>query len=90
MTIPRLVGLLMAMTLVGVAVVALRVDQAVHTRRIQVHQNQLIELRQQLWELEVAVATLRSPTVIRERAEGFGSPAGTGGGSGVQISSGRR
>ena len=75
MTIPRMVGVLLALTLVGLGVVALRVEQGRHQRLIQVlHQDQA-ELQQKIWNQELEIARLRSPRKIRERAEALGVDA---------------
>lgn len=76
MTIPRMVGLLMALTAIGLAVVSLRTDQSRRMRHIQELQNQHKELRQQIWMQEMELARLRSPQMIRERAARFGLEAG--------------
>ncbi len=77
MTIPRMVGLLMALTAIGLAVVSLRTDQSRRMRHIQDLQNQHKELRQQIWMQEMELARLRSPQMIRERAARFGLEAGS-------------
>ncbi len=76
MTIPRTVGLLIGLTGIGIAVVAMRAEQAQHLRRIQEFQFRQTELRQQIWSQEMELARLRSPQMIRERAERFGLDAG--------------
>lgn len=77
MTIPRMVGLLVALTLVGVAVVALRVEQARHMREIQKLQFRQTELRRHIWTQENELARLRSPQMIRERAARLGVSTAT-------------
>jgi len=74
MTIPRMVVLLSALALVGLAVVALRVEQSIITRRIQVLQFHQSELKQKMWTQEMELAELSTPEKIRERAEQFGVP----------------
>ncbi|HSW45301.1 MAG TPA: hypothetical protein VLM89_07000 [Phycisphaerae bacterium] len=76
MTIPRMVGLLAALTVVGLGVVIIRVDQAAISHRIQDLQFRQVELGRQLWTQEIELARLRSPEVIRDRAERFGLPIG--------------
>jgi len=78
MTIPRMVGLLIALTVIGIAVVVIRVDQATTSRRIQEYQFRQTDLRRQLWTQELELARLRSPRMIRERAERFGLAVGFG------------
>ncbi len=72
MTIPRMVGLLLALTVVGLGVVVIRVDEAAISQRIQELQFRQTELRRQLWTQEMELARLRSPDMIRDRAERFG------------------
>lgn len=74
MTVPRMVALLIALAGVGLAVVALRVEQSIITRRIQVLQFRQGELRQRIWSQEIELARLRSLKEIRERAPDFGVP----------------
>jgi len=76
MTIPRMVGLSVAMALIGIAVVAVRLEQARHLRQIQMLQFRQAELRQKIWSQEMELARLRSPQMIRERAARFGMEAG--------------
>ena len=72
MTIPRMVGLLLALTVVGLGVVLIRVDEAAISQRVQELQFRQTELRRQLWTQEMELARLRSPSMIRDRAERFG------------------
>ena len=73
MTVPRMVGLLIGLTVIGVAVVAMRVEQSRHRREIQQLQFRQTELCQRIWQQEnVDLPRLRSPQMIRERAERFG------------------
>ena len=72
MTIPRMVGLLVGLTAIGVAVVALRLEHARHMRQIQLLQIQQTDLRQKIWSQDMELARLRSPQMIRERAVRFG------------------
>jgi hypothetical protein len=67
-----MVGLLIGLTAIGVAVVALRLEHARHMRQIQVLQIQQTELRQKIWSEDMELARLRSPQMIRERAVRFG------------------
>ena len=78
MTIPRMVGLLIVLTVIGIAVVAMRVQQAQSLYRIQALQFRQTELRQQIWSQEMELARLRSPQMIRERAGHLGLVAGPG------------
>jgi beta-lactamase regulating signal transducer with metallopeptidase domain len=72
MTITRMIAVLSVMTLIGIAVVSLRVSQARYTRQIQQLRFREVELRQRLWEQEMELARLRSPRMIRERAVRLG------------------
>ena len=68
MTVPRMVGLLIALTSIGIGVVALRVDQGRHIRRIQELQFEQSKLQRELWRQDIELAQVRSPDRIRERA----------------------
>ena len=72
MTISRMVGLLVTLAAIGIGVVAIRVDQARTTRRIQDLQFQQTDLQRKIWQQEMDLARLRSPQMIRERIERFG------------------
>lgn len=72
MTMPRMVGVLSALAIIGIAVVILRADQAKHARQIQKLHFQQQQLHQRIWEQEMEMARLRSPRMIRERAERLG------------------
>jgi len=72
MTIPRMVGVLIALAVIGIAVVVIRLDQAATSRRIQELQFRQTDLRRRIWTQELELARLRSPRMIRERAERFG------------------
>jgi len=76
MTIPRMVGLLVALAVVGLGVVVIRVDQAAISQRIQDLQFRQTELHRKLWTQEMELARLRSPFMIRDRAERFGLQVG--------------
>ena len=76
MTIRRMLGLLITLAVVGIAAVAIRVEEARHTRNIQELQFKQIELRRQIWQQEMELARLRSPKMIRERAARFGFQIG--------------
>ncbi len=75
MTMPRMVGLLLGLAMVGVAVVALRLEQAQHMREIQQLQVQQTEARQKILSQNIELARLRSPQMVRERAARFGVEA---------------
>lgn len=77
MTIPRMVGVLLALTMVGIAVVVLRVDQLETSRRIQELQFRHVELQRQIWAQDLELARLLSPQQIRERAVRFGLVPGS-------------
>jgi len=74
MTVPRMVALLAVLALVGLAVVAMRVEQSIITRRIQLLQFHQSELNRKIWTQEIELARLRSLKEIRERAPEFGVP----------------
>ena len=76
MTIPRMVGLLLGLATIGVAVVALRLEQGQHLRAIQKIQVDQSETRQRIWTQHMKLARLRSPQVVRERAAHFNVEAG--------------
>lgn len=76
MTIPRMIGLLIALTLLGIAVVVVRVDQRLVLSRIQEQQFLQTDLRREIWGQEMELARLRSPGVIRERAASLGVESG--------------
>jgi len=88
MTIPRVVGLLIVLVVIGIAAVAMRVEQARHARRIQELQFRQTELRQQIWGQEMELARLRAPGMIRQRAGRLGLNAG--GGPAQEVSPDRR
>jgi len=69
MTIPRMLVLLVCLAGIGVAVVAIRVEESRVLRRIQELQFEEAEARQEIGRQEMTMATLRAPTHIRERAE---------------------
>jgi hypothetical protein len=75
MTMPRMVGLLLGLAILGVAVVALRLEQAQELREIQRLQFEQVEARQKIWTLNMELARLRSPQMVRERAARFGVEA---------------
>ena len=68
MTIPRMVGLLVGLAVLGVAVVAMRVDQARMGWKIQEMQFQKMRMDREAWSQEIELARLRSPDAVRERA----------------------
>ncbi|HOB75416.1 MAG TPA: FtsL-like putative cell division protein [Phycisphaerae bacterium] len=72
MTTSRMVGVLVALALVGIAVVAIRVDQSRATQRIQKLQFEHTDLKREIWTQEVEIARLRSPQAIREQASRLG------------------
>lgn len=88
MTIPRMVGLLVSLAAIGIAVVVVRVDQMLVMRRIQQLQFRQTDLRREIWTQEMELARLRSPRMIRERAERIG--LATGRPSGEKIAGARR
>lgn len=69
MTIPRVLLLLIGLSGVGVAVVAIRVEESRTLRRIQELQFAETAARQEIRAQEMTLWTLRAPPNIRERAE---------------------
>ncbi|GMV98598.1 MAG: hypothetical protein HRF43_00070 [Phycisphaerae bacterium] len=72
MTTSRMVGVLLGLALVGVAVVAIRVDQARVWTRVEKLQFQETDLKREIARQEMEMARLRSPAAIREQAERLG------------------
>ena len=72
MTMPRMLVLALIMSLAGIAVIALRVEQSRHLRRIQELQFQESQLKQRIWHQEIELARLQSPQMIRDRADRLG------------------
>jgi hypothetical protein len=68
MTIPRMLVLLAGLSAIGIAVVAIRVEEGRVLRRIQEYQSEETEARQEIRAQEMKLWTLRSPPTIRERA----------------------
>lgn len=69
MTIPRMLLLLAGLSGVGIAVVAIRVEESRTLRRIQELQFAETAARQEIRAQEAKLWTLRAPPNIRERAE---------------------
>lgn len=76
MTIPRMLVLTLILSLTGIAVIALRVEQSRHLRVVQELQFRGSELRQQIWHQEMELARLQSPQMIRDRAGRLGLTIG--------------
>ncbi len=72
MTIPRMLVLLVGLSAIGIAVVAIRVEEGRVLRRIQEYQREETEARQEIRAQEMKLWTLRSPPTIRERAAQLG------------------
>jgi hypothetical protein len=68
MTIPRMLVLLIGLSVIGVAVVAVRVEESRVLRRIQELQFEEIEARREIRTQEMKLWALRSPPMIRERS----------------------
>lgn len=77
MTIPRMVGLLLGLAVIGIAVVTLRMDHARHLRQVQVLQLEQSRLRREIWAQDMKLAELRSPQMIRERTARFREASGS-------------
>jgi hypothetical protein len=71
MTVPRIIALLVYLTVLGIIVVATRAEQARHRRNIEELEFRHTALREQLWGQEMELARLRSPQTIRARFEQF-------------------
>lgn len=72
MTIPRMIGLLIGLTMVGLAVVSARVERARHDRRFQELQIEKDRITERITRYEMELARLKSPDMIRERATELG------------------
>lgn len=72
MTVPRGLLVLGLMLLVGVAIVAIRMESAKSAYRVQRLHQQKVVLEQTLWAQEIDLARLRSPDEIRRRAKELG------------------
>jgi hypothetical protein len=72
MTTARMVGVLLGLAMVGVAVVAIRVDQSRVSSRVQNLQFKQTELAREIGRQEMQMAQLRSPQAIRGQAERLG------------------
>ena len=72
MTIPRMIGLLIGLTMIGLAVVSARVERARHDRRLQELQDEQAKVTEQVNRQEIELARLKSPGMIRERAAELG------------------
>ncbi|HOA74156.1 MAG TPA: hypothetical protein PL151_16275 [Phycisphaerae bacterium] len=68
MTIPRMLVLLVGLAAIGIAVVAIRVEEARVLRRIQELQFEEAEAQRQIRAQEMTLWTLRAPPSIRERS----------------------
>ena len=69
MTIPRMLLLLVGLSGVGVAVVAVRVEESRVLRRIQELQFEEAAARQEIRAQDMTLWSLRAPPSIRERSE---------------------
>jgi hypothetical protein len=69
MTIPRMLILLLGLSAIGSAVVAIRVEESRVLRRIQQLQNDEAKARQEIRAQEMKLWSLRAPPNIRERSE---------------------
>ena len=72
MTVPRALLVLMLMTMVGVAIVAIRGESAKTANRVQRLHHRQVSLEQTLWSQEMELARLRGPEEIRRRANELG------------------
>jgi hypothetical protein len=72
MTIPRMIGLLIGLTMIGLAVVSARVERARHDRRFQELQIEKDRITERITQYEMDLARLKSPDMIRERATELG------------------
>ncbi len=69
MTIPRMLMLLVGLSGIGIAVVAIRVEESRVLRRIQELQFDEAEARQEIRAQEMTLWSLRAPPSIRERSD---------------------
>ena len=76
MTIPRMVVLLILLAIVGIAAVAIRVEQTRSSWRIQQMQFEQARLEREICTQRMELARLRSPGMVRERAARLGLPNG--------------
>lgn len=72
MTIPRMIGLLIGLTMIGLAVVSARVERTRHERRRQELLAEHTRIVERISQQEMELARLRSPGAIRERAAELG------------------
>ncbi|MGQ9649113.1 MAG: hypothetical protein ACUVXJ_03300 [Phycisphaerae bacterium] len=72
MTIPRMIGLLIGLTMIGLAVVSARVERARHDRRLQELQIEQARVIERISQQEMDLARLKSPEMIRQRAAELG------------------
>lgn len=72
MTIPRMIGLLIGLTMIGLAVVSARVERARHDRRLQELQIEQARVNERISQQEMDLARLKSPEMIRQRAAELG------------------
>jgi len=72
MTIPRMIGLLIGLTMIGLAVVSARVERARHDRRLQELQIEQVTISERISQQEMELARLKSPEMIRHRAAELG------------------
>lgn len=68
MTIPRMLGLLTGLAAIGIAMVAIRVEELRASRRIQMLQVDEDEARRTIQGQEMKLWQLRSPPVVGERS----------------------
>ncbi len=68
MTIPRMLVLLLGLSSIGIAVVAVRVEESRVLRRIEELQFQEIEARREIRAQEMKLWALKSLPTIRERS----------------------
>ncbi len=69
MNLGRLTGLLVAFSILAVALVHLRAEQTRMTANMLNAQVRLVHLRRDLWTLQIRLARAKSPTRIRDRIE---------------------
>ncbi len=72
MTIPRMIGLLVGLTMIGLAVVSARVERARHERRRQELLLEQTRITERISQQEMILARLKSPEAIRQRATDLG------------------
>jgi len=80
MTIPRMLLLLVSLSTIGIAAVAIRVEEGRVLRRIQEYRSQEEQAQREIKEQNALLGGLRSPLTIRERVNEIVPSLGAGSG----------